>query len=51
MKVVDICQENGLLIAEVAKRIGCARLWDAGLDLGEKAVRGLQSLNRVMSQP
>ncbi len=31
--------EKDLLIAEVAERIGWTRLWDVGLDFGEKAVR------------
>ena len=37
------------MIAEVAKRVGWGRLWDATLDIGGKAVRGLQMLSRVMS--
>ena len=49
LKVVDKCREKALMIAEVAGRVGCARLWDAALDLGWKAVKGLQLLSRVMS--
>ena len=37
------------MIAEVARQVGWARLWDATLDIGGKAVRGLQMLSRVMS--
>ncbi len=37
------------MIAEVAKRIGWARLWDVVLDFGGKAVRWLQNLSRAMS--
>ena len=36
-------------IAEVATRGGWSRIWDATLDLGEKSVKGLQHLSRVMS--
>lgn len=35
--------------SEVVSRIGWARLWDAALDLGAKAVKGLQFLSRIMS--
>ena len=37
------------VIAEVTRRVGWARLWDATLDIGGKAVRGLQMLSRVTS--
>ena len=37
------------MIAEVARQVGWAQLWDATLDIGGKAVRGLQMLSRVMS--
>ncbi len=49
LKVVDRCREKAPVIAEVAERIGWARLWDAVLDFGGKAVRGLQNLSRAMS--
>ena len=48
-KVVDRCWEEAPVIAKVARRVGWARLWDATLDVGGKAVRGLQMLSRVMS--
>ena len=50
-KLVDSCRcwEKAPVIAEVARRVGWARLWDATLDIGGKAVRGLQMLSRVMS--
>ena len=39
------------MIAEVARQVGWASLWDATLDVGGRAVRGLQMLmlSRVMS--
>ena len=46
-KLVDRCWEKAPVIAEVAKRVDWARLWDA--DIGGNAVRGLQMLSRVMS--
>ena len=47
--LVDRCWVKASVIAEVARRVGWARLWDATLDIGGKAVRGLQMLSRVMS--
>ena len=47
--LVDRCWVKAPVIAEVARRVGWARLWDATLDIGGKAVRGLQMLSRVMS--
>ena len=47
--LVDRCGEKALVIAEVAGRVGWARLWDAALDSGGKTVRGMQMLSRVMS--
>ena len=44
-KLVDRCWEKASVIAEVARRVGWARLWDATLDIGGKAVRGLQMLS------
>ena len=43
------CQEKAPVIAEVAERVGWARLWDNVLGYGGKAVRGLQHLSRAMS--
>ena len=39
-KVADRCWEKAPVIAEVARRVGWAQLWDATLDIGGKAVRG-----------
>ena len=47
--LVDRCWVKAPVIAEVARRVGWARLWDVTLDIGGKAVRGLQMLSRVMS--
>ena len=33
--------EGSTIIAEVASRVGWARLWDATMDLGGKVVQGL----------
>ena len=44
-KLVDRCWEKAPVIAEVARQVGWARLWDATLDIGGKAVRGLQMLS------
>ena len=49
LKLVGRCWEKPPVIAEVAGRVGWARLWDAALNFGGKAVRGLQMLSRVMS--
>ena len=35
------------VIAEVAGRVGWARLWDAALDSGGKTVRGMQVLSYI----
>ena len=49
-KLVDKCWEKAAIIGEVASRISWAKLWDATLDLGgNKAVRGLQFLSKIMS--
>ena len=48
-KLGDRCWEKAPVIAEVARRVGWAQLWDATLDIEGKAVRGLQMLSRVMS--
>ena len=39
--LVDRCGEKAPVIAEVVGRVGWARLWDAPLDSGGKAVRPL----------
>ena len=49
LKLVGRCWEKAPVIAEVASRIGWARLWDGALNCGGKAVRGLQMLSRAMS--
>ena len=43
------CSVKATVIAELAIRGGWSRAWDAALDLGEKSIRGLQYLSRVMS--
>ena len=48
-KLGDRCWEKVPVIAKVARRVGWAQLWDATLDIGGIAVRGLQMLSRVMS--
>ena len=47
--VLEKCAEKAPVIAKVAKNPGWARLWDHTLDLGGKAVLGLQMLSRAMS--
>ena len=37
------------MISEIVGQVGWARLWDAALDSGGKAVRGKQMLSRLMS--
>ena len=49
LKLVGRCWEKAPVIAEVAGRVGWARLWDAALNYGGKTTRGLQMLSRVMS--
>lgn len=48
-KRVERCVMKAPLIAEVAENAGWACLWDAALDHGWKAVRGLQMVSRAMS--
>ncbi len=43
------CSAKAPVIAEVAARTSWSKLWDGALDLGDKAVRGLQFLSRAMS--
>ena len=47
--LVDRCWVKAPVIAEVARQVGWAILWDATLDIRGKAVKGLQMLSRVMS--
>ena len=49
LKLVERCWKKAPIIADVVSRISWAKLWDATLDLGGKAVRGLQFLSRIMS--
>ena len=44
------CSVKAPVIAELAIRGGWSRVWDAALDLGEKSIRGLQYLSRVMGR-
>ena len=48
-KLTAKCSEKAPMIAAVARRITWSRLWDSALDLGDKSVKGLQSLSRAMS--
>ena len=43
------CAEKAPMIAKVAEHLGWAKLWDQTLDLGGKAVLGLQMISRAMS--
>ena len=43
------CDEKSPLIAQVARKVGWGRLWDACLSLGEKYTTGLKKLSRLMS--
>ena len=43
------CSVKAPIITEMATRVGWSRIWDATLDLGEKSVRSLQYISRVMS--
>ena len=36
------------MIARLGRMVGWGRLWDVALDLGERHVRGLQNLSRLM---
>ena len=49
IKRAQRCLEKAPLIAKVAEHAGWAQLSDAVLDLGWKAVKGLQMLSRAMS--
>ena len=40
--------EKGPLIAKVAENVDWARLWDAELDLGWKALRGIEMTSGAM---
>ena len=46
---VDRYLEKAPMVAEVSRRIGWARLWDAALDFGWKSVKGLKLLSRAFS--
>lgn len=48
-QLVAKCLTKAPTIAKVATRGGWSRIWDTALDLGEKSVRGVQHLSRVMS--
>ena len=47
--LTEKCTVKAPVIAEVAARIGWSNLWDGALNLGVKAVKGLQLLSRAMS--
>ena len=47
--LLEKCAEKAPLIAKVAEHLGWAKLWDQTLDLGGKAVLGLQMISRAMS--
>ena len=48
-RMLERCEEKAPMIAKVAECPGWARLWDHALDLGWKAVAGLQMVSRAMS--
>ena len=45
------CTEKAPIIAVVAEKIMWPRLWDKVRDLGDRHVKGLQSLSRIISSP
>ena len=47
--LLEKCAGKAPMIAKVAEHLGWAKLWDHSLDLGWKAVLGLQMLSRAMS--
>ena len=47
--LLEKCAEKAPMIAKVAELPGWAKLWDHTLDLGGKAVLGLQMISRAMS--
>ena len=47
--VLGKCAEKTPMIAKVEEHLSWAKLWDQTLDLGGKAVLGLQMISRVMS--
>lgn len=47
--LLEKCAEKAPLIVKVAEHPGWAKLWDHSLDLGWKAVLGLQMLSSAMS--
>ena len=49
-QLIARCSVKAPLIAELAKRVGWSRMWDATLDLGGKSIKGLQYPSRVMSR-
>ena len=48
-KILERCGEKAPMIAKMAVCPGWAKLWDHALDLGWKAVLGLQMVSRAMS--
>ena len=50
-KLLRRCTEKAPIIAVVAEKIMWPRLWDKVRDLGDRHVKGLQSLARIMSSP
>ena len=48
-KLLERCEEKAPMIVKVAESPGWARLWDHALDLGWKAILGLQMISRAMS--
>ena len=47
----DKCMVKSHFVAEVSKRVGWARLWDACLSLGVEHTAGLQQLSLAMAHP
>ena len=49
-QLLDRCDLRAPVIAQVERRPGWARLWDATLDYGVSHTRGLQLLSRVLGR-
>ena len=45
---LEKCRDKAPFIAAVAEDIGWSKLWDMSINLGRKAVMGLQMLSRAM---
>ena len=42
------CTKKAPSVANIERDVGCAKLWNAALDLGAKHTRGLQAISRVL---